>query len=44
MDRAASPEDDLDPAGVKGRLRFSIRSIDSAGNRSKPSSAMLLVR
>jgi hypothetical protein len=32
------------PPSVRGDLRFSVRSIDAAGNRSKPSSAMLLIR
>jgi hypothetical protein len=32
------------PAGVRGSLRFSVRSIDAAGNKSKRSTATLLVR
>jgi hypothetical protein len=32
------------PARLHGSLRFTVRSIDAAGNRSKPSSATLLVR
>jgi hypothetical protein len=29
------------PPGVHGRLRFTLRSVDAAGNRSKLSSATL---